>query len=272
MMKQESLIGSVSPALKDLQLTCPRCLTALRESVGELVCPTCAASYSIDGSVPTLTNTSLETPVTHSNGVQGDAQFLIREVLMRETRRALREWQGSVLDVGCGDKRYATTGPTRWVGLDIMRGASVDVVASADALPFMNATFDHVLLSQVLEHVPNPSAVLADAYRVLRPGGTICVSAPQAWPVHGAPHDYYRFTEFGLRHLLTDAGFIQIDVRRCAGSFVTLTQFVLLAVAPKGHLPSWASRMMARFILALDKRLSKRGENTLGNVAVGNKP
>jgi SAM-dependent methyltransferase len=55
---------------------------------------------------------------------------------------------------------------------------------------------------EVLEHVPNPRTAIEEAGRVLREGGTLLGSAPLVWPIHGDPHDYFRFTDAGIRALL----------------------------------------------------------------------
>ena len=61
-----------------------------------------------------------------------------------------------------------------------------------------DGAFDAVLFTQVLEHVPEPARVLAELHRILRPGGTLYLTAPLVWELHELPHDYYRYTSEGL--------------------------------------------------------------------------
>ncbi|MCX2979904.1 class I SAM-dependent methyltransferase [Halieaceae bacterium IMCC14734] len=54
--------------------------------------------------------------------------------------------------------------------------------ANALALPFADNTFDKVICSEVLEHIPDYTAALLEIERVLKPGGLFCASVPRRWP------------------------------------------------------------------------------------------
>ena len=113
-----------------------------------------------------------------------------------------------VLDVGCGNKPYADLfeGCT-YIGANFTAvDAKPDVVADAMRLPIGSKTVDLVFCSQVLEHVPRPWQLIEECHRVLRPHGWLILSAPFYWPLHEEPHDYFRFTRYGLEILLVNAG------------------------------------------------------------------
>jgi ubiquinone/menaquinone biosynthesis C-methylase UbiE len=136
---------------------------------------------------------------------------------------------GRLLDVGCGLKPYgAMFAPyvTEHVGVDHPdsphSAAHVDVSATAYDIPLPDATFDTVLLSEVLEHLEEPEAALRECFRLLKPGGKILLSAPMVWTLHEEPRDFYRFTPHGLRHLLHSAGFSVIEVVPLGGQWLTL--------------------------------------------------
>jgi SAM-dependent methyltransferase len=61
-------------------------------------------------------------------------------------------------------------------------GAAVAVRGDALRLPFPSGAFDVVIASEILEHLPEDRAAIAEAARVLRPGGTLVVTVPRWWP------------------------------------------------------------------------------------------
>lgn len=137
-----------------------------------------------------------------------------------------------VADVGAGDAPFRELfAHTRYATLDwaesVHEGApSSDIVASADAIPVRDGAFDAVLLTQVLEHVPEPASVLSELHRILTQGGALYLTVPLIWELHELPHDYYRYTSEGLRHLLETAGFSSIEVQPRNDCFTTLAQLM----------------------------------------------
>lgn len=100
----------------------------------------------------------------------------------------------------------------KWTGLDMQPGDGVDVVGDIHELPHdWTNRFTGVLCSEVLEHVRRPWKALPELRRVIRPGGWLVVTTLFAFPEHGFPDDFYRYTRNGLASLLCDAGFTNIE-------------------------------------------------------------
>jgi SAM-dependent methyltransferase len=127
-----------------------------------------------------------------------------------------------VLNVGAGGPladRIGRLRHARVVHVDLDPARAPDVVADVQDLGcFPDACFDVVFLMEVLEHVAAPDAALSEIHRVLAPGGRVVLSTPFLLEIHEAPHDYYRFTDFGLRHLLR--GFDAVRVERRNGALI----------------------------------------------------
>ena len=141
-----------------------------------------------------------------------------------------------VLDAGAGEAPYRELfSHCRYVSSDWSQspheGAHrADVIASLEALPIADASFDAVINTQVLEHVVDPAKVASELFRVLAPGGRLFLSAPLIWPLHEEPFDFWRFTPYGLTRLLEAAGFDVERIEPRGGYFNTLA--ALLAGAP----------------------------------------
>jgi SAM-dependent methyltransferase len=94
--------------------------------------------------------------------------------------------------------------------MDLVDTPIVDIVCNAEEMPVDDCSYDLVLCTQVLEHCTNPQRIVDECHRVLTPGGTLIVTVPSVYPVHGYPADNWRFMPDGLRHLLR--AFSQVEV------------------------------------------------------------
>lgn len=126
-------------------------------------------------------------------------------------QRVLGEWRGRVLDIGCGTGRLQSAlsaEHTEYIGIDLYGGgASIKVDIAQESYPFPDNSFDHAICNAVLEHVADPTFVVKEMYRILKPGGTAYVSIPFLQPYHADPEDYRRYTSVGLQQVLAQAGF-----------------------------------------------------------------
>lgn len=94
-----------------------------------------------------------------------------------------------------------------FIGTDFMDGEDVDVVADAHELSTaFDRPFDGIMAISVFEHLARPWIAAREVAALLKPGGMLMVHVPFAFPEHGYPDDYWRFTKSGLRILFEDAG------------------------------------------------------------------
>jgi len=144
-------------------------------------------------------------------------------------RKHLGDIRGIVYDLGCGIRPYEQDilqVADRYIGVDwsnSLHDLSAEIVTDLNkALPVDDELADTVVSFQVMEHLREPQNMLSEAYRVLKPGGTIFVTVPWQWRIHEAPHDYFRYTPYGLKYLFEKAGFVDIEIQAQSGFFSML--------------------------------------------------
>jgi SAM-dependent methyltransferase len=163
-----------------------------------------------------------------------------------ERAPVFREWVGAgkrVLDLGCryGALTRAYVHGNEVVGVDVDRQALAEAAKLGietlwgdvtQPLPLPDASFDVVVAGELLEHLPFPEQTVAEARRVLRPGGLLVGSVPNAYraknrlrfllgrPPESDPTHLHMFSPRALRGLLT--GFDEPELRYVAGRLTRL--------------------------------------------------
>lgn len=182
-------------------------------------------------------------------------QYVPQRYARRDIRRDGPRLEGWVLDVGCGNQPFRPylTRARRYVGLDLpptsrslRYQAPPEVYGDGHHLPFKDASFDAVLCTQVLEHAARPAELLRELARVLKPGGLGLISVPFFYNLHLEPHDYFRFTPYGLGWLLENNGLRIQELRGQGGIGSLLVQMLhnwlfsgLKRWSRKGRWRSW---------------------------------
>lgn len=143
---------------------------------------------------------------------------------------------GRLLEVGCGSGRFLNRmRDAGWTvqGIDFDPGAAAHVerkygihvsVGSLADMHFPDAAYDVVAMSQVIEHVHDPLALLKQCHRVLRPGGRLVITTPNAlslahrlygrcWRGLEPPRHLHVFTPTALERSARAGGFGQLQLR-----------------------------------------------------------
>ncbi|HEV7889394.1 MAG TPA: class I SAM-dependent methyltransferase, partial [Pyrinomonadaceae bacterium] len=101
----------------------------------------------------------------------------------------------------------------RITSFDIDEKYAPDILGDICAHDFEGRAFDVIVLSEVLEHVHSPHLAIANIRAALRDGGRLILTVPFLFPIHERPHDYYRYTRYGLEFLLKDFREVSIGER-----------------------------------------------------------
>lgn len=156
----------------------------------------------------------------------GTASFWDLAVDHRSARAALapliaRHARGVVLDAGAGRLAWRAlleARATRYIAADLDAAAGLDFRCDLQGgIPLPDASVDTIFCCSVLEHAPQPWLVLPEFRRVLAPGGRLILSVPFLYYVHGAPHDYFRFTRHGIESLAHAAGLEPVEWAESGG-------------------------------------------------------
>ena len=147
-----------------------------------------------------------------------------RQVWLKKTLSALQK-DARILDAGGGELRnrplcshlayvsqdfcqYDGRGDTKGLQTGNWDTSRIDLVCDITAIPEPDVSFDVILCSEVLEHVPDPTKALDEFARLLKPGGKLILTAPFASLVHFAPYHYCSgFSRYWYEHHLTNRGF-----------------------------------------------------------------
>jgi SAM-dependent methyltransferase len=158
--------------------------------------------------------------------------YFARKSLIAAVRASAASIKGRTLGVGCGQKPYqALFAASEYVGLELDTPANrahkrADFYYDGMTFPFAAASFDSVLRNEVLEHVADAPAFLAEIRRVLKPGGALLLTVSFVWDEHEQPNDYLRYSSFGLKRLLTGQEFAIIEYRKTMPDLWVVFQLV----------------------------------------------
>lgn len=199
-------------------------------------------------------------------------RYFIRTTIKRSLQDNLPAFSGRLLDIGCGKMPYKkwileNSKVAEYVGLDIEGALEYDKQVRPDyfwngtQMPFQSEHFDTAMATEVLEHCPEPSLVLAETFRVLKKGGCFFFTVPFLWNLHEVPNDHYRYTPFALDRLLKGAGFREIRMTATGGWDASLAQMMGLWVR-RAPLTSAKRKWLSRLFRPVMKKLIQKDLRT----------
>jgi len=202
--------------------------------------------------------------------------YLHLRSLFADLERASVHAHGRLLDVGCGNKPYErmfTCRVSEHIGCDVVQSSQhrVDVICPATSLSFGDSSFDTVLCTQVIEHVVDHKQLLSESFRVLKSGGVLILSGPMYWPLHEEPHDFFRFTKHGLKYLLEEAGFVNLEIVNNGGKWALTGQVLVHAIEGTRVGYSFIIRALNRLFAYVDDWHPVQS-NTINYLVVAHKP
>ncbi|MGD9553996.1 MAG: class I SAM-dependent methyltransferase [Arcobacteraceae bacterium] len=135
-------------------------------------------------------------------------------------------YKGILLDMGCADapyKDFFLQYADKYIGIDwtnSLHETTVDIVSDLNTkIELEDEYADTIVALNVLEHLNEPQIFLNESFRLLKPGSAMILHVPFQWWIHEAPHDYFRYTPYGLKYMLEKAGFQDIHIQPTGGFF-----------------------------------------------------
>lgn len=162
-------------------------------------------------------------------------------LLQKLTRERLQEFleplsnDKKTLEIGASYRAQKTLFSDN-IASDIIFYSSLDTQFDAHHIPFRDESIPQIVCLEVLEHCHTPQNVIAECHRVLQQGGTLILTTRFIFPIHDAPHDYYRYTKYGLQHLFRD--FTKVSIQEELQTVETIAALMQrLAYQCDWHLP-----------------------------------
>jgi ubiquinone/menaquinone biosynthesis C-methylase UbiE len=255
-------------------LACPACDGGLRRTGDGAVCSTCGTNYpELAGGQLDL---RLQKPKTASVEfklgaplIEDDFEFRALQEAQQPavdlnsfripwhlTRTLLSHFPKAgapgamMLDLGCGDGVHKETVEAfgfEWVGLDYSL-PQAPIRGDGHALPFKDNSFEFVLSIAVLEHIQFPFVMMAEAFRVLKPGSTFIGTVSFLEPFHN--DSFYHHSHLATYNSLHNAGFEILHVSPSPDwpGLLAISQMALFRM-----MPAWLVRVLVWPLQALHR-------------------
>lgn len=163
--------------------------------------------------------------------------YLTRNRLLRSIASHAKNLTGIMMDFGCGSKPYKSLFEVKqYIGIDFENpghphlNEQIDVFYDGHSIPFEDNHFDSVFSSEVFEHIFNLDEILKEINRVMKPDGKLLITCPFAICEHEVPHDFARYSSFGIKSMLERNGFEIIEQDKTGNSIETVNQLRVMYI------------------------------------------
>ncbi|MBP6620243.1 MAG: class I SAM-dependent methyltransferase [Leadbetterella sp.] len=168
--------------------------------------------------------------------------------------------ESKVLIIGTGEKitYYKNKFPhCKVITSDVHNEFKPDYIFDGHFIPFAENCFDMVLAAQVIEHTMNPWKFCQELQRVTKVGGLLQIEAPQTFPYHAEPYDFFRFTYTGMRSLFPKCEVVKAEITEgnAAMVAVTISNYLINTSSKRLVRSSWLfiTRILFGWLKYLDK-------------------
>ena len=186
----------------------------------------------------------------HPHASWFDPDKIIKDILWRDISYASRFAKGKLLDIGCGSKPYQSLFSKKineYIGIDTYSPLA-DIKKDFFTAHIPSHTFDTILCTQVIEHVPDPNILLKKINTLLKKDGVLILTAPLVAALHEEPNDYYRFTKYALNNLLNHNGFTIITLKE-EGDWIS-SNLTMIAFYLEGTCNRYFLRFPKKLVIA----------------------
>lgn len=140
---------------------------------------------------------------------------------------------------------------------DVHNEFKPDYIFDGHFIPFADNCFDMVLAAQVIEHTINPWKFCQELQRITKTGGLLQIEAPQTFPYHAEPYDFFRFTFTGMRSLFPNCAILHVQITEGNASMVavTISNYLINTSSKRLIRSSWlfTTRILLGWLKYLDK-------------------
>lgn len=188
-------------------------------------------------------------------------QEAIDEFIINEVKKEAKPGS-KILDAGAGSVRYKkyfqdyvylTQDSKQYKDPEgKFEYGAIDYISDIVNMPVQKNSFDIIICTEVLEHIPRPDLAIKEFSRILKPGGRLYLTAPLTSGIHQPPYHYYGgFSKYWYIKYLNEYGFGDISVTPKKKFFAFYAQETLRALIYFGKSKKWRHKIFTPLIVLL---------------------